>query len=98
MVVSGVPGGSTMVMNRRAEILFSDDEYEALRREAERRGVSFGELIRDAARRLYLAPTEDERRAAVDRILNDPRYELDIDSWEEAKRLIGRWVDKEPDA
>lgn len=87
-----------MVLNRRVEVLFAEQEYEELAKEAARRGVSFGELIRDAARRQFVTPAEDERRAAIDRILNDPRYELDIGSWEEAKGLIGRWVDKEPDA
>lgn len=50
-----------------------------------------GDIDKDAGE------SEKERRgAAIDRILNDPRYELDID-WDEAKKLIGRWVDKEPD-
>ncbi len=87
-----------MVLNKRAEILFSDEEYEELKREAKRRRVSVGELVREAVRRIYLQPSEAERRAAIERILNDPRFELDIGSWEEAKQLIGRWVDKEPDA
>jgi sugar phosphate isomerase/epimerase len=85
-----------MVLSRRVEVLFDEGEYEALRREAARRGVSVGELLREAVRRAYLRPSEEERRAAIQRILNDPRYHLDIGSWEEAKKLIGRWVDKEP--
>jgi ribbon-helix-helix CopG family protein len=40
-----------MALDKRAEILFSAQELEALRHEAERRGISLGELVRDAVRR-----------------------------------------------
>lgn len=83
-----------MSLNRRVEVLFGDEEYEALRREAERRGMSFGELIRDAARRTYIRPSEERRRAAVEFFTSGPV--IDVGDWEEAKKLIGRYVDKEP--
>jgi len=82
-----------MVLNRRVEVLFAEGEYEELRREAERKGVSFGEFIRDAMRRQYIAPSEERRRRAVEWFSTQ---QIDID-WEEAKGLVGRYVDKEPD-
>lgn len=83
-------------MNRRVEVLFEEGEYEDLRREAERRGVSFGELVREAVRRTYLRPSAERRRRAFERLMHGP--EIDIRGWEEAKELIGRWVDEEPPA
>jgi hypothetical protein len=83
-----------MALNRRVEILFGDEEYETLRKEAERRGVSFGELIREAARRVYVQPSAERRRAAFEFLTSGP--EVDVGDWDEAKKLIGRWVDKEP--
>ena len=81
-----------MALTRRVEILLEEDEYEALRREAERRGWSFGELIREAARRQFIAPTEREKDEALAWLTSQ---QIDID-WDEAKKLIGRYVDKEP--
>ena len=84
-----------MALSKRVEVLFEEGEYEALRREAARRGVSVGELLREAVRRVYLRPSEEERRAAIQRILS---REVDIGTWEEVKPLIGRYVDEEPGA
>jgi len=81
-----------MAMDKRVEVLFPRDEYEELKREAKRRGVSFGELIRDAARRTYIRPSAERRRKAFERLTSGPP--LDI-TWEEAKKLIGRWTDEE---
>jgi len=82
-----------MALNKRAEILFSQEELEALRREATRRGVSLGELVRDAVRRTYLKPSEVRRRAAIKWIISQ---EVGVGPWGEAKKLVGRYVDKEP--
>lgn len=83
-----------MALNRRVEVLFEEGEYEALRREAERRGTSFGEIVRDAVRRAYLGPSAEQRMAAIRRIVS---RQIDIGTWEEVKPLIGRYVGKEPD-
>lgn len=80
-----------MTLSRRVEILFEEDEYEALRKEAERRGWSFGELVCEGARRQFIAPTEREKDEAFAWLTSQ---QIDID-WEEAKTLIGRYVDKE---
>ena len=82
-----------MAMNKRAEILFSQEELDALKREATQRGVSLGELVRDAVRRTYLQPSAERRKAAIKWLTSQ---EVDVGSWEDAKKLIGRWVDKEP--
>lgn len=85
-----------MALSRRVEVLFEESEYEELKREAERRGMSFGEIVREAVRRTYLVPSAERRHQAFERLIHGP--EIDVGSWEEAKKLIGRWVDKEPDA
>ena len=82
-----------MALNRRVEILLEEDEYEVLRQEAERRGWSFGELMREAARRQFIVPSEREKDEALAWLTSQQH---DIADWEEAKKLIGRWVDKEP--
>jgi hypothetical protein len=69
-------------------------EYEELKAEARRRGVSVGEYIRETLRRTRLRPSRAEREAALDRLINGPV--VDIGTWEEVKPLIGRYVDKEP--
>lgn len=82
-----------MALDRRVEILLPEEEFERLKREAERRGWSFGELLRDAARRQYLVPSEARRREALAWLTSQQH---DVADWEEAKQLIGRWVDREP--
>lgn len=81
-------------MDKRVEVLFPRVEYEELKAEARRRGVSLGELIREATRRLYRRPSEARRKAALDFLINSPP--IDVGDWDEAKKLIGRWVDKDP--
>jgi hypothetical protein len=90
----GRPGGKRMAMDKRVEVLFPRVEYEELKAEARRRGVSLGELIRDTMRRSHIRPSKEEREAALDRLINAPP--IDIGTWEEVKPLIGRYVDKEP--
>ncbi|MGH2674174.1 MAG: CopG family transcriptional regulator [Actinomycetota bacterium] len=85
-----------MAMDKRVEVLFPRDLYENLKAEARRRGVSFGELVRDSMRRVYERPSEERRRRAVE-FLTSPAP-VDVGPWEEAKKLIGRWVEREPDA
>lgn len=83
-----------MAMNKRAEILFSQEELDALKREAVQRGMSLGELVRDAVRRTYLQPSAERRRKAIKFLTSGPV--VDVGTWEEAKKLIGRYVDKDP--
>jgi hypothetical protein len=80
-----------MALSRRVEVLFGEGEYEALRREAARRRVTVGELVREAVRRAYLRPSEEERRAAISRICS---REVDVGTWEDVKPLIGRFVEE----
>jgi hypothetical protein len=85
-----------VTLSRRVEVLFADEEYEELRREANRRGVSFGELVREAARREYLQPSAERRRDAFARLVDGP--DIDVGPWGDAKKLIGRWSEHEPKA
>jgi hypothetical protein len=89
-----ISGGEVMTLNKRAEVLFTDEEFEAIKRDAARQGVSFGEYVRDAVRRNRLQPSQEARDAAFERLMHG--REIDVGSWEDAKKLIGRWVDKEP--
>jgi hypothetical protein len=82
-----------MAMDKRVEVLFDRREYEELKAEARRRGVSVGELVREAIRRMYVRPSEERRRQAFE-FLTSPAP-VDVGPWEEAKKLIGRWTDEE---
>jgi hypothetical protein len=82
-----------MALSRRTEVLFDEAEYGALKREADRRGTSVGELVREAVRRLYGNPSEQRRRQGFQWLIHGP--DVDVGGWEEAKGLIGRWVDQE---
>jgi hypothetical protein len=53
-----------------------------------------GELVRDAVRRTYLQPSAERRCKAIEFLTSGPV--VDVGTWEEAKKLIGRYVDKEP--
>jgi hypothetical protein len=83
-----------MALTRRTEVLFDETEYEALRREADRRGISVGELVREAVRRSYIGPSRERRREAFDWLMNGP--EVDVGDWAEARKLVGRYADREP--
>lgn len=81
-------------MNKRPEIPFDREELAALRREATRRGVSLGELVQEAVRRTYPQPSAERRRKAIEFLTSGP--EVDVGKWEEVKKLIGRYADRDP--
>lgn len=83
-----------MAMDKRVEILFDRRDFEELKAEARRRRMSLGELIRETMRRTYRRPSAARRRRALAFWTSGP--EIDVGTWEEAKKLIGRWVDKDP--
>ncbi len=57
-----------MSLSRRTTVLFSQELYERLAREAERRRSSIGHLIREACATAYQVDSVDERLAAVERL------------------------------
>ncbi|MGH8103197.1 MAG: hypothetical protein ACREJQ_01600 [bacterium] len=52
------------VLTRRAQVLFSPDQYRMLERQAKQRGVSVGALIRELTR-VALSAGREERLEAV---------------------------------
>ena len=56
------------MLTRRLQVLIDDDRYERLKRQSERTGVPIGEIVRRAIDR-DLPPSDEERRAAIDRLL-----------------------------
>lgn len=65
-------------LERRAQILFAEDEYRSLEREARERGVSVGALVRDAVTQVY-GTERDRRRAAGERLL--AAEPMPVDDW-----------------
>lgn len=60
------------MLTKRVQLLFDDDRYERVRREASRRNVSFAAVVREAVD-AALPPRWPERAGAADVILNaDP--------------------------
>lgn len=53
-----------MALDRRVEVLFASDEHERLQSQANARGISVGELVRDAVRRQVLEPDASARLEA----------------------------------
>ena len=84
-----------MALNKRVELLFEPEQYARLEEIARARKESVGALIRRAVALEYLQPMQDQKRAALLRLL---AQEIDLGSWEEAKRYIGGEVVKELEA
>lgn len=84
-----------MALNKRVELLFEPAQYARLEEIARARKESVGALIRRAVALEYLQPMQDQKRAALLRLL---AQEVDFGSWEEAKKHIGGEVVKELEA
>lgn len=54
-----------MALSKKTTILFPPDLHERLKRLAEERGTSLGELVRRACKERYELPTKEERLEAV---------------------------------
>lgn len=84
-----------MALNKRVELLFEPEQYACLEEIARSRKESVGALIRRAVALEYLQPMQDQKRAALLRLL---AQEVDFGSWEEVKKHIGGEVVKELEA
>lgn len=84
-----------MALTKRVELLLDPEQYARLERIARARRESVGALIRQAVAREYLQPLQEQKRAALRRLL---QQEIDFGSWERAKKDIGREVVKELEA
>ncbi len=82
------------MLDKRVEILFAAQDFENLRQRARETGRSVGDLVREAVRRQYLAPSESARRQAVERLTADD-LALDWPDWESLKREIPRQVESD---
>jgi hypothetical protein len=76
------------------EVLFDPEEYRLVAEVAEARGQTIGALVRRAVAQLYLNPALEERKAAVQGIL-DERSEV---TWEDARELLERDVGRRIEA
>ncbi|MGH2498472.1 MAG: antitoxin [Candidatus Limnocylindria bacterium] len=68
---------------KRAQVLLEDDQIRRLRREAKRRKLSVGALVREAVDRAYPSGPRD-RAAIAARMLSGPK--LPVDEWEVIER------------
>lgn len=75
------------MLSKRVEILFDPAEVEALRRQAEKSGMSVGALIRQAVKEKYLTPSLKERNAALNRLLS-PQCQISLPSWKQIKKEL----------
>ena len=73
-----------MPLTRRVEVLFDPDHYRIIEQLARSQGKTVGSLVRKAVEQVYLKPTLDQRRAAVQGLLSE---HSDL-SWEEAKGFL----------
>lgn len=83
-----------MALKRRVEVLFDAEQYAKLERVAQAQGQSVGALVRKAVEREYLRPVAEERRRAVEELL---QMEIPLGTWEEVKadllKAMGSFVE-----
>ena len=75
-----------MALTKRVEVLFDPQHYRVMEQLARSQGKTVGALVRKAVEQVYLGPTMEQRRAAVQDLLS---LQSDI-TWEEAKEIIDR--------
>ena len=73
-----------MALTKRVEVLFDPEHYRIIEQLARSQGKTVGALVRKAVEQVYLTPTMEERKAAVQGLLSE---HSDL-SWEEAKRIL----------
>ena len=74
-----------MGATRRTQILMNPEEHRRLRDLARQRKTSVGELVRTAVRKTYLEPQQDDKKAALEAIL---QLKLPAISWRRARKEI----------
>jgi len=81
------------VLTKRAQILFSPEEYELLKRLAVSTKSSVGELVRRAVKKQYQIVGKKEKIQAADRLCR--KKELPVEDWEKMeKEIMQRWKEK----
>lgn len=76
---------------RRTQVLLDDERYERLRRRAEERGASIGELVREAIDRSLSEDTGRRFRAGQALLDAEPTA---VDDWPLMKREIGELYER----
>lgn len=84
-----------MALTKRVELLLEPEHYARLEEIARTRKESVGALIRRALQREYLRPTEEQKRAAFERLLS---RETSFGTWRQVKEEIAREVSRELEA
>lgn len=84
-----------MPLTKRVELLLDPEQYARLEEIARARRESIGALIRRAVAREYLQPVQEQKRAALARLLSQ---EIDLGAWGRAKRDVAKEVVKELEA
>ena len=72
---------------KRTQILFPEDEYRYLRREAAARHCSVGHLVREAVEQVYLQPSARKRLGIVARMA---AMNLPVADWPQIEEEIER--------
>lgn len=81
------------VLTKRAQILFSPEEYQLLKKLAVSTKSSVGELVRRAVKKQYQAVGRKEKIEAAGRLCR--KKELPVEDWEKIEgEIMQRWKEK----
>ncbi len=81
------------VLTKRAQILFSPEEYELLKKLAVSTKCSVGELVRRAVEKQYQIVGKKEKIQAADRLCR--KKELPVEDWRKMEgEIMQRWREK----
>lgn len=81
------------VLTKRAQILFSPEEYELLKKLAVSTKSSVGELVRRAVKKQYQMVGRKEKIRAAERLCG--KKELPVEGWAKMeKEIMQRWKEK----
>lgn len=81
------------VLTKRAQILFSPEEYQLLKKLAVSTKSSVGELVRRAVKKQYQTVGRKEKIEAAGRLCR--KKELPVEEWEKMEgEIMQRWKEK----
>ena len=75
------------MLTKRVEVLFDPKRYALLEEIARARNTSVGALVRQAVDKELLAPTVEEKVAALNRLTSQ---EIDFGSWDEIEEELSK--------
>jgi len=74
-------------LTKKIQILFSDEQFESLKRVAEEKKTSVGALVREAVEEIYLKEIKEKRKRIAQHLIN---MNLPVDEWEKMEEEIIR--------